>query len=237
MRLAFYVTPPGKCSARMLRLTFSSFNLTPQLAMQGQTFKFCCACLLGAQAVWESAAGNPGLGASFICSLTRGLRGQAEAEFFPALLLYGEGPAGIGGEGAAQAGLAQLLPKLRALGELLARLEAAAGNLLGQLGALCCEQTRKATILQGTPPCPLPFGWALRLQKYAQQACIVRAGLPQVWHNAGLHGSDRVVRRTWACYAASGHASHYRAGMPPGELLGPCCAPVQQKHRCNCQYE
>lgn len=33
----------------------------------------------------------------------------------------------------------------------LAKLEAAAGNLLGQLGALCAEQLRKATILQGDP--------------------------------------------------------------------------------------
>ena len=32
---------------------------------------------------------------------------------------------------------------------LLDRLEPAAGNLLGQLGALSAEQTRKATILQG----------------------------------------------------------------------------------------
>ena len=31
----------------------------------------------------------------------------------------------------------------------LRQLEAAAGNLLGQLGALCAEQLRKATILQG----------------------------------------------------------------------------------------
>ncbi len=74
---------------------------------------------------------------------------QAELEFYPALLLLGEGGAGVGGEGAAQAALARLLPALHALAALLARLEAAAGNLLGQLGALCCEQTRKATILQG----------------------------------------------------------------------------------------
>ena len=84
----------------------------------------------------------------------RPARLQAEADFFPALLLYGAGPAGIGGEGAAQAGLAWLLPRLRALSELVAQLEAAAGNLLGQLGALCSEQTRKATILQGAPPYP-----------------------------------------------------------------------------------
>ena len=37
----------------------------------------------------------------------------------------------------------------------LAKLEAAAGNLLGQLGALCAEQLRKATILQGEP-CGFP---------------------------------------------------------------------------------
>ena len=32
---------------------------------------------------------------------------------------------------------------------VLDHLEAAAGNLLGQMGALSAEQTRKATILQG----------------------------------------------------------------------------------------
>ena len=38
----------------------------------------------------------------------------------------------------------------------LRQLEAAAGNLLGQLGALCAEQLRKATILQGMQAPRLP---------------------------------------------------------------------------------
>ena len=38
----------------------------------------------------------------------------------------------------------------------LRQLEAAAGNLLGQLGALCAEQLRKATILQGMYTLQLP---------------------------------------------------------------------------------
>ena len=76
---------------------------------------------------------------------------QAEADFYPVLLLFGEAPGGARADGEAQAALAAALPALRALGRLLGRLEAAAASLLGQLGALCCAQTRKATILQGAP--------------------------------------------------------------------------------------
>lgn len=46
-------------------------------------------------------------------------------------------------------GRAQVDCKILHVQAQLTQLEASAGNLLGQLGALCAEQLRKATILQG----------------------------------------------------------------------------------------
>ena len=45
--------------------------------------------------------------------------------------------------------LCEILMSFHPMQMLLVSLEAVAGNLLGQLGALSAEQTRKATILQG----------------------------------------------------------------------------------------
>ena len=45
--------------------------------------------------------------------------------------------------------LAQQLVHWRKLGALVTALTALCSNLLEQLGALCAEQTRKATILKG----------------------------------------------------------------------------------------
>ncbi|KAK9842285.1 hypothetical protein WJX81_004630 [Elliptochloris bilobata] len=116
------------------------------------------------------------------------LQRQAEAEFYPALLLFGEGPGGVGGEGAAQKGLARLLPALRALAALLTRLEAAAANLLGQLGALCCEQTRKATILQGKFA-----GSAFRALAEALGVLVRLEAI--IGHNRHLHSAFAMFRR------------------------------------------
>lgn len=71
---------------------------------------------------------------------------QAEEQAYPLLLMFGEGcpkppePA---------AALVAALPALRDVVDLADALQRLALNLLCQLGGLCAEHTRKATILQG----------------------------------------------------------------------------------------
>ena len=85
---------------------------------------------------------------------------QLEISFCPRLLVFGEEPQlGSPGssEGEMQLLLARELPFLRDLARILDRLGLLVKNILLQLGSLCAEHTRKATILQGMLPC-LNFG-------------------------------------------------------------------------------
>ena len=55
------------------------------------------------------------------------------------------------------AALVAALPGLRDVVDLVEALQRLALNLLSQLGGLCAEHTRKATILQGSHLCYLPY--------------------------------------------------------------------------------
>ncbi|KAK9829570.1 hypothetical protein WJX72_006545 [[Myrmecia] bisecta] len=87
----------------------------------------------------------------YLCNELALLKAKAE-EVYPVLLMFGEGRASgdASHEGDLQAAFAQLLAPLRQLSQLLYHLQACCANLLCQLGALCAEQTRKSTILQGS---------------------------------------------------------------------------------------
>ena len=71
---------------------------------------------------------------------------QAEQHAYPLLLMFGEGCPAPPEPAAA---LVAALPGLRDIAELTEALQRLALNLLCQLGGLCAEHTRKATILQG----------------------------------------------------------------------------------------
>jgi len=81
---------------------------------------------------------------------------QLDEDFCPKLLIFGEEPqeaaAGGSAEGDLQVMLATALPFLRAVVAILDSLSLLLENLLLQLGSLCAEHTRKATILQGMHP-------------------------------------------------------------------------------------
>jgi hypothetical protein len=136
---------------------------------------------------------------------------QAEADFYPVLLLFGEAPGGARGDGEAQAALAAALPALRALGRLLGHLEAAAASLLGQLGALCCAQTRKATILQGAPCAPRSSqtsAGAARARCASRRACSYERRHGAARQTAWLHQGpdDPALANSNFTLAAGAHA-------------------------------
>lgn len=77
---------------------------------------------------------------------------QLEEDVCPKLVAFGEEPQAAiasSGEGDVQIMMAKALPFLQKLLHLLDRLCSVLENLLLQLGSLCAEHTRKATILQG----------------------------------------------------------------------------------------
>ncbi len=82
-----------------------------------------------------------------------------EEDLCPKLVAFGEEPQGSisnSREGDAQLLTAKALPFLQALVQALDRLCLLLENLLLQVGSLCAEHTRKATILQGEPKEELP---------------------------------------------------------------------------------
>ena len=77
---------------------------------------------------------------------------QLDQDICPKLVIFGEEPQGgvsASREGDAQLMMAKTVPFLQSLSTLLERLSAVLENMLVQLGSLCAEHTRKATILQG----------------------------------------------------------------------------------------
>ena len=106
---------------------------------------------------------------------------QLEISFCPRLLVFGEEPQlGNPGssEGEMQLLLARELPFLRDLARLLDRLGLLVENLLLQLGSLCAEHTRKATILQGMSPCLSSGNVMLKEAELLCSALEVRDGCP-----------------------------------------------------------
>ena len=143
-------------------------------------------------------------------------RAQIQRGLFAPLLMFGEHVASApeeqgNNEGVMQIAVAAFLPSLRRLQVrhtrcrnhllppppswpfawgcsqgLLDRLEAAAGNLLGQLGALSAEQTRKATILQGFSKNPVHTFGTISLPVISPSSCN-SAKTVSALYSAGAH--------------------------------------------------
>jgi len=92
----------------------------------------------------------------------------------------------------------------------LKKLEAAAGNLLGQLGALCATQLRKATILQGMPH---TLAVLLSVTEQARAQHFRPVFLPCI-------GSPWHCLRAWLC------TSHASSSTTTG------CLPCQESELC-----
>ncbi|CAL8470925.1 g10467 [Coccomyxa elongata] len=112
---------------------------------------------------------------SYLVLEVENITGQIERVLCPKLLMFGEelfAPRGDE-EGTMQIALAHFLPSLQELQALLEQLEGVTVNLLAQLGALCAEQLRKATILQGTHATIAFLGLATSLGTMLRLDCIV----------------------------------------------------------------
>ena len=79
---------------------------------------------------------------------------QTSQDLFPLLLLVGEACSGSAGNGSIELLFASAASDLRGAAEKLTTLTELILNLLQQLGALCSEQTRKATVISGKVKTP-----------------------------------------------------------------------------------
>eukprot|EP00208_Stichococcus_sp_RCC1054_P004877 CAMPEP_0206144824 /NCGR_PEP_ID=MMETSP1473-20131121/25491_1 /ASSEMBLY_ACC=CAM_ASM_001109 /TAXON_ID=1461547 /ORGANISM="Stichococcus sp, Strain RCC1054" /LENGTH=291 /DNA_ID=CAMNT_0053540797 /DNA_START=375 /DNA_END=1246 /DNA_ORIENTATION=- len=129
----------------------------------------------------------------YLCSEAQRLQRHAEEQAYPLLLMFGEGcpkppePA---------AALVAALPALRDVVDLADALQRLALNLLCQLGGLCAEHTRKATILQGEAAQAVflataeVLGALLRLECLAQHAAALKPAFAALRRVLGAASED-----------------------------------------------